>query len=299
MTIDIPPEERRDEQLGSKPKFWFVDPNHKKWLFKRGRDNEDWSEKVAEALAGHLGLPHAEVELAVCEGKPGIVSPSFLEPGDRLVHGNELLVKLDTSYPVDGRFHISEHTAEAVFTALKQSQVKTWSHCPHALPESFDGYDLFLGYLLFDAWIGNSDRHHENWAVVQRGEQRMLSPTYDHGSSMGRNETEPRAMLRLEGKDPRVTIDSYASKCFSALFHPSSPQKAMPTLDAFFYASQERPLALGYWLDRLKSTTEEFVRMAFQSIPDDRITMTHRRFAHALIKHNRGRLLAAQAGSNT
>lgn len=298
LLIDVPPAERSDEQLGSKPKFWFTGRDKREWLFKRGRENEDWSEKVAEVLAGHLGLPHAEVELAICENKHGIASPSFLESGDGLVHGNELLVKLDTSYPIEGRFHISEHTAEAVSTALERSHVKTWSHCPHELPASFDGWDLFLGYLLFDAWIGNNDRHHENWAVVQRGEQRLLSPTYDHGSSMGRNEPEARAKSRLDGKDPRVTVESYAAKCRSALFNPASPEKAMATTDAFFHASQRRTLARDYWLDRLRATTEEFVRVALQRIPDERITATHRRFARALLMHNRGRLLAAQAGSN-
>jgi hypothetical protein len=26
------------------------------------------------------------------------------------------------------------------------------------------GYEIFVGYLLFEALIGNTDRHHENWA---------------------------------------------------------------------------------------------------------------------------------------
>ena len=31
--------------------------------------------------------------------------------------------------------------------------------------------DLFVGYLLLDSLIGNTDRHHENWAILQ------LTPT--------------------------------------------------------------------------------------------------------------------------
>jgi hypothetical protein len=26
--------------------------------------------------------------------------------------------------------------------------------------------DTFVGYLLLDAWIGNGDRHHENWRFI-------------------------------------------------------------------------------------------------------------------------------------
>ena len=37
------------------------------------------------------------------------------------------------------------------------------------VPHSFtDARDLFVGYLLLDAWIGNGDRHHENWGFIRR-----------------------------------------------------------------------------------------------------------------------------------
>jgi hypothetical protein len=296
--IEVSTENRRDEQLGSKSKFWFTHSDQQEWLFKRGRQNEDWSEKAASVLAGHLGLPHAEVELARCAGQPGTISRSFLLQGDRLVHGNELLFELDTSYPMTGRFHVSKHTVEAVAAAFDRFQVSVWNNCPEQLPDSFDGRDLFLGYLLFDAWIGNTDRHHENWAVVQRGEKRLLSPTYDHASSMGRNETEERAKLRLQGKDPRVTVKLYAEKCRSALFDPLTTDKPMPAVDAFFYAAKQRPGARDYWLSRLESTKDIFVYSALRQIPDGLISASHRKFAYEIIMFNRGRLLARMSNGD-
>lgn len=289
--LNVPSEERRDEQLGSKSKFWFTGSDKRPWLFKRGRQNEDWSEKVAAELAGYLGLPHALVELAVCDGQRGVISQSFLQEGDRLVHGNELLFEVDTSYPMTGRFHTSAHTVDAAALALERFQVAAWSEQPAGVPPSFDGEDFFLGYLLFDAWIGNGDRHHENWAIVQRGELRLLAPTYDHGSSMGRNETDDRMKVRLEGTDPRVTVGIYASKCRSALFDPSSPDHPMSTVDAFLRAAARRPIARGYWLSRLSATDGSFVRTTLQRIPDALISRRHREFAYEIIMFNRGRLL--------
>ena len=36
------------------------------------------------------------------------------------------------------------------------------------------GVEVFAGYLLLDALIGNTDRHHENWAVmVPRAELKL------------------------------------------------------------------------------------------------------------------------------
>ncbi len=42
------------EEMGSKPKFWLLDPARTKWLFKhRHRPNvgDDWAEKIAAEVA--------------------------------------------------------------------------------------------------------------------------------------------------------------------------------------------------------------------------------------------------------
>lgn len=56
----------REEQLGSKRKFWFRHTDGQRWLFKyaRPRTGEHWAEKVAADVAEALQLPHARVELA-------------------------------------------------------------------------------------------------------------------------------------------------------------------------------------------------------------------------------------------
>ena len=44
--IAVPEDARRfDEQLGTKPKFWFEREGHEITLFKRGRANEDWMDR--------------------------------------------------------------------------------------------------------------------------------------------------------------------------------------------------------------------------------------------------------------
>lgn|GEM_PF-1595185 len=69
--------------------------------------------------------------------------------------------------------------------------------------DSEDLLQSFADMIVFDAWIGNMDRHHENWAIYQRNvvvqfslfkltkEQRELikhrrgfTPLFDHGSSL-------------------------------------------------------------------------------------------------------------------
>lgn len=289
---------REDEYLGTKFKFWFAPPEQPKArvLFKRGRENEDWSEKVATTIGHRLGLPAAEVDLATLDGTPGIVSPSFLEPGDTLFHGNELLLQVLDGYESGRRYHVAEHTVEAVFAALEAVGAR-----PHPAQEApFSGFtaaDQFVGYLLLDALVANTDRHHENWGVLQRGPDRLLAPTYDHASSLGRNEREARIQRRLSGDDPRVTVEAWVERGRSAFYAPTAApgvRKPLSPLHAFARAAQLRPAGAEFWLSQLEALREEALTEALARVPAERISDLHREFAARILICNRGRVRRMQ-----
>ena len=149
-----------------------------------------------------------------------------------------------------------------------------------------------MGYLLLDAWIGNSDRHHENWAILQRDDGRFLSPSYDHASSLGRNEPDARMAGRLRGTDPRSTVEAYANKCRSALYETPDAVHPMTTRDAFAFAVKNRATAGEYWLSRLRALDDQRASEILESIPDERCSAVHRRFASRILEINRRHLLA-------
>lgn len=55
----------------------------------------------------------------------------------------------------------------------------------------------FWEMVLFDAILGNTDRHSGNWSIVKKGNKRLLSPIYDNGACLF-----PRAMREF-GEDRR------------------------------------------------------------------------------------------------
>jgi len=72
-----------------------------------------------------------------------------------------------------------------------------------------------VGYLMLDTLIGNQDRHDENWGFVlclDRSRRVTLAPTFDHASSLGRNESEKNRMRRLETKDRGDSVEAYAAR---------------------------------------------------------------------------------------
>lgn len=248
-----------EEAMGTKFKFWLRHPDLGDCLFKMARPGtgEDWSEKIAAELCRLLALPHASYELATWQGSrgehfAGILSPSFLTPETALLHGNDILSGLTSTYPRERSYRLSEHTLTRVFGALNSPGLRLpigWT-APAGISSAAG---VFVGYLLLDAWIGNGDRHHENWGFVIQlpGGVPHLSPTYDHASCLGRELQDTKRSMRLQQK----TIEQYASKSRSAFYRQESDRKAVLTLDAFATEARRYSQSALVWLNKLESIT--------------------------------------------
>jgi hypothetical protein len=298
--VVVPPEAAEQvEQMGSKSKFWYTDERRGLCLFKYTRPGtgEDWAEKIAEELCEMLDLPHAYYELAECGGVCGVITPSFLAAGERLVPGNELLMAADPAYPAltrDAKIRVTEHTLEAIAGVLSDDRVR--------LPLGFSwpagvetAWDVFVGYLLLDALIGNTDRHHENWALIEQtgagsAPVRWLAPTHDHGSSLGRNVPDTRREDQLKTRDLNYTPEAYAGRAQSKLYLRGR-SKALSTFEAYAEAARMSPRAAAAWITRLGEVNLDKVDTLFQRIPEERISRWAVQFARRILRFNHSRLL--------
>lgn len=225
----------QDESVGSKRKMWLFEPRHeRRWLFKHLTApgvGEDWAEKTAAELAGRLALPHAIVELARWRSNPGLISLDFTRRRVRgeLVLGRRLLSDQDDSYPATRTFRNVEHTAQRIKSVLQQAFVGA----PADVPAFVKGAaDLFVGYLMLDALIGNTDRHHENWGILPSSRSgvgvAVLAPTFDHASSLGRELTDSERERRLDTRDAGYSVRHYAiEKARSAIYDEARPTRPL------------------------------------------------------------------------
>ena len=301
------------EQMGTKPKFWCLDPQGEESLFKESRSHsgEHWSEKLAAEIAEELGLPHARIELAVSQGKNGTVSRNFLENSgsSSLVHGNQLLCMHDRNYPKDGpNFGAAAHTLSRIFSALDQENVglpSSWGGLPPCIQSASD---LFVGYLLLDALVNNTDRHHENWAIIvsqSAGPRRAeLAPTFDHASSLGRELTDDQRAYRMNAeamRNDRVkparrdqTIAGYLSKNDgrSRIYASELDTKALHPMQVFEEARQRFPLAGDAWIDRLNAIPWERFEEQHKHVPLEIMSQIARDFSLRLLELNRAALVS-------
>ncbi|MBU7585322.1 MAG: HipA-like protein, partial [Nostoc sp. TH1S01] len=241
-----------NEPIGSKYKFWFHDKTLGRCIYKQATDNtgEDWTEKIAAELCTFLELPHAQYELAIFNEKRGTISPTFVPKDGSLITGNVILARSIPNYPTEQHYGVSQHTIDNIFNAIGDPLISlpiNWK-APEGISNAIDS---FVGYLLLDAWIGNSDRHHENWAFISLGDKTHLAPTYDHGSCLGRNETDDKRRNRLISKDRGFSVQAYVEKCNSALYAKVGDKKTLKTFGAFREVYQRYPDAANVWSNNL------------------------------------------------
>lgn len=296
--------QENDEPIGTKSKFWIAGEGHGYigWLFKQGRENtlENCAEKIACELAREINMPHAQYELAEVNELRGVISKSVLNTseGERLIHGNELLRHY---YPSDFD-DLDKNTQRHLFTmqrlvlCLSDDRVPILSSSAGCAGVS-TGLDAFVGYLLFDVWIANQDRHDQNWAVIhsisnQKNTYR-LADSFDHGSSLGRNETEKRMQTLLCPKDRNQTIPVYAKKAKSGIFSPRLDDEVRPVsllaLDAAYQLAQKSPEAAKEWQRQIISVSRITIESIVRRIPDDWMNEVQKRFVVELLLENQQR----------
>lgn len=288
------------EQLGAKFKFWYQDPDHGLTLFKQGRPGtgENWAEKVACELATLIDLPHAQYELAVYEQMEGVVSRSLVSEGARLVHANELLANVAQDYQrhETANYRQSDHTLRRVLSYFRlTSDTLKPPYGYRAAGKIFTAFDFFIGYLMFDAWIANQDRHDLNWGILRANDGDIfLSPSYDHGSSMGRNESDESKKQRMTTKDMGRHIKKYVTTARSALYPHQITEgkcKALLTLEAFSLAAEKNIEAGIEWQQRLHQVEKNDVLSIIENIPQSIMSDISKEFTLEILMLNRIRIL--------
>lgn len=284
------------EQLGTKYKFWYRDKSGEHYLFKEGRPGtgENWAEKVCCELCGLLEIPHSHYELAVWKGRKGVITKSFVPNNGRLIFGNELLSHFVEGYKGERRERAHKHTLSRVMALMcAGGDVIKMPIGYSPPPEIISVAGLFIGYLMMDALVGNQDRHDENWGLILSPDERItLAPTFDHASSLGRNEHDNVRKEVLTTKDAGRSLERYVERARSA-FYSRTQKKPLSTLKAFVDAVRrpEERRAKAYWLTQLEALKVNDFHKILTNIPPSEISDLAINFACKMLEINRDRLL--------
>ena len=281
--------EWNEELEGILPKGW-VETELGRALFKQASTSEskllksrsDWSEKVVWELTKLIKLPAARYELAtLVDGDkelPGTISLDCSMAGDEKRYPLEELLRgrlANYDFPED-------YTISNTLSVLANTHIQLPPN--YEVPEGIkDGADLFVGIVMLDAWIGNSDRHDRNLEIVKQVDGKVyLSPVFDNGHSLGATE---KPELRAS-----IAIADYSQNYNEACFVEG--EKELTVGEAFEVAASIRPEAAQVWLKELGKVKEEEIARIFEGIPKERISAEARLFAQNLLDYNRWQLFS-------
>lgn len=285
------------EEMGSKRKGWVrVNNDAKLWLFKYSRlsagvmTGEAWAEKVGAEAAAALGIRAAQVELATLDGETGCVSrqfPELSEQGVELVHGCDLLPGVVLGYDKGRRFRQAEHTLENILAAVAR-----------VIPSEAEREQAFrelAGFVVLDAFILNTDRHHENWALLRWRDafvrvRHKVAPSYDHASSLARNEPEDKLAGWLANRSMN-RAEWYARRGHGGIFLGEEDRGANP-LHLAEVAARRWPEYFRPWIERVRQLDFSVLECIMQRLPAGLISESHRQFALALLRHTQQALSA-------
>lgn len=172
--------------------------NSKTWVAYIAKTGHKWypNESVTEFLLNKLGeifgLNMAESELAIINGQLRFLSKYFLQPGYELVHGAEIFA----GYLSDEKFvnDVEEQglsrdifTMQFVDSSVTALFPKQRDYIMHEL----------VRLLLYDALVGNNDRHYFNWGIVRKiGNENELvfAPVYDTARGLFWNDDDEKIL---------------------------------------------------------------------------------------------------------
>ena len=270
---------RGHEEMGSKTKFWYRYEDEL-WLFKFPQANtgQHWAEKIAEEVASVLGILHAEVELARFQEKRGSVTRSFALAGEVLFHGNQLLEKIVRDYDPEKKFRQSGHTVDNILQALQMVFVNS--------ENAKSARNRIAEYIILDALIGNTDRHHENWGILRRrvGDrwESFVAPSFDHASSLGRELLDER-QDRLIAED---RVGWYSERARGAIYWCENERHAPSPLELARRMHRRYADLMTPGLRNLEKLNEQRLSDLVDRVPEGWMTPSERSFAVVLMNYN-------------
>ena len=147
---------------GTRDKKVYLNPDDNelyyfKKSFKKGQRDfryEFWSEIIASELGKNLGFDVLDYHIAYSDDDIGCISKSMIsQDNEELVEGGKYLQAYDNTFNPDDRKLRHQYTFQLIVGALKSLSLEQY-------------FENLVEIIVFDAIIGNSDRHQENWALI-------------------------------------------------------------------------------------------------------------------------------------
>lgn len=234
---------------------------------------ESCSEKIAYEIAKVLEYPCARIELAKDEnGTVGVLNYSFIEEETGKEHTD-----FGNFFNIDSNNRKSEYTPERIRNLLDELDKKL--------------YNNFVRIMFFDALIGETDRHEENWGILRTyREQNILneiSPLYDNGCSLLREFKDYTFASKYY--DGIRKLENHVNRGKTMIYNPSTG-KRYGHFELIEYLKNENPTLLKEEAEKLKLLDVSTIEQIVNRVPDELMAEEHKNAIKKYLKLRKEKL---------
>lgn len=258
---------------GTRPKKNVIDKNNQRAIFKYEHPeyhaSEAASEKLSYEIAKILNYDCATIELAYDKNKSlGILNYLFVDV-DKFEHMDAVVyLKHENENRCDF------YTISNIKKNLDELNSNLFSH--------------FIKIMIFDALVGEQDRHEENWGINNKNGIYHISPLYDNGCNLLR-----------EFKNQK-TIEEYhtGKKDFMAyikrsktMIYKEDHKKRYKHFELVEELLKEYPDMIQKEINNLKKLTDEKIEETVNKMPPSILTELHKKYIIKYLIERRNILL--------
>lgn len=258
---------------GRSEKIWLT-YGDKIGLFKFPKQAKDGSityehisERLAYDIASVLNVPCAKIDIGTYNGRYGSMSYRINKDNEVLMEGIAFISQMYPEYDIDklcdakNKIYYSFKMIYPIAKLLKREKE-------------------LMQMMIFDALIGNSDRHHSNWAVLVSPDYDIkFSPLYDNGSSLCCyvNDFDIDEIL---GKDTRRFNALVGSKSKSRIridMHIKKEPEFKTVLEYLLKNSEYRIYCISIVERIISKMTENNINVILDNYPDEILSKDRKR----------------------
>lgn len=250
-----------------------ITDKNKAWFKYQGQGynvSEAGSEKMSFEIAKILGYNCAKIELAKDENNQiGIL--------------NYLFVDIDKTTHMDAISYLN-----------KQEKERPYFYTISNIKSTLDNIDknLFKGFIrlmVFDALIGETDRHEENWGIEITANGYEFSPFYDNGCNLLREfRNEENAIPYYNGIK---NFFAYINKSKTYIYKEDNKHR-FKHFELISYLNENYHDILINEINNLNKLTDNIIEDIVNKVPDELLTDKHKQYIIEYLKKRRDILLS-------
>ncbi|MED1508722.1 HIRAN domain-containing protein [Bacillus proteolyticus] len=239
-------------------------------MFKVPREDrgEHWAEKLCSEIAQVIEFPCAKVDLAIRNDKVGCLSHFFVNSEEGYSHydGGKF-------FPYDYDDETNKgYNIQLIYQVLSAENL----------------FEDFLFIVVFDALVGNGDRHQDNWGITRHDKktETFISPLYDNSACLGRELSIVRVKEYLDSESEFLR---YVFRSASKMgWEETKKEKHFALIKRLYVLFPEQIAAL---INRLELLTDERIDEIVDALPLSVISLEHKLLVTKYIKKRRDILI--------